>query len=470
MILKDVGEINATVLRSDNLASVTKLRIQDAGVTGIAEGAFSSFQNLTDLHLNRNLLTEMNPNWLGRPDNLAKLSLTENHIEVLNETMLDGLVHLKSLSLNKNRIRTIDPNSFNSQTVLDELDLSENRMTWVSPQVFRSLRSTRIRLDGNPWDCSCGAEDFVDFIREAYMTSQPSVMEISVRPYPTDLPINISTPTGVTEILLATPRPSDTNIVCTLVVVIVVLSLLLFVGGFLVVLHRRKHKNKTVTPGCPKQNRDDLKGGGSRSSPAPSPGQNRDNHHWDSEEGWRTSFTGVRAKSANAILFTSPFSAPMKDQVTSQNETEAEGKQKVESETEGDGGFETEKATDSTENTKQAADGRNLDKDPYSVVSTDTVPYLSIGTSQKSPDDFIKQSTDGSGQRSQTRRVMGRISTWPPTAIQWQARCKMMKEKEEERSDVFTVWTPKFPSEAKKASDKVEHPPGSVLDQKDTKT
>lgn len=230
-------------------------------------------------------------------------------------------------------------------------------------------------------------------------------------------------------------------------------------------------------PGCPKQNKDDLKEEGSRSSSAQSPGQKRENHHWDSEVGWRTSFTGVRAKSANAILFTSPFSPPMKDQLTSQNETEAqlkdtenqtEGKQEVESETEVDGGFETEKET--TENTKQVADGINLDKDPYSVVNTDTVPYLSIGTSQKNPDDFNKLSTDGLGQRSQTRRVMGRISTWPPTAIQWQARCKMMKEKEEERSDVFTVWTPKFPSEVKKVSDKVEHPSGSVLDQKDKKT
>lgn len=165
MLVRDVGEINSTVLRSDDLTSVTRLRIEKAGVTGIAEGAFESFQNLTDLGLNQNLLTEINPNWFGRPDILRELNLTENQIDVLNEPMLNGLLNLTKLRLRKNRIVTIDPNTFSSQTVLADLDLSENRMTRVSPQVFRSLRSTRIRLDGNPWDCSCGAEDFVDFLK-----------------------------------------------------------------------------------------------------------------------------------------------------------------------------------------------------------------------------------------------------------------------------------------------------------------
>lgn len=157
--------MNSTVLRSDNLASVTRLRIESAGVTRIAEGAFGSFQNLTDVSLNQNLLTEINPNWFGRPDILSELNITKNQIEVLDEPMLNGLINLTKLRLGKNKIRAIDPNSFSSQTVLAELDLSENGMTRVSPQVFRSLRSTRIRLDGNPWDCSCGAEDFADFLK-----------------------------------------------------------------------------------------------------------------------------------------------------------------------------------------------------------------------------------------------------------------------------------------------------------------
>ncbi|XP_041793852.1 uncharacterized protein LOC121607204 [Chelmon rostratus] len=220
-------------------------------------------------------------------------------------------------------------------------------------------------------------------------------------------------------------------------------------------------------PGCPTENGNEVEEeDGSRSSCAASPrhSETTENNHRDSETGWR-SLTGVRAKSANAVLFTSPFCAPVKDRVTLQTETEAqsketetqtEGRQRLGRETEADGGLETKNLTKTTEvKAKQAAEGRNPDKDPHCVsVNTDTVPYLSIGTNQSKPHN--KQSTDEPHQRSQTGKVIERISTWPPTAIQWQARCKMIEKEEEERSDCSTVWTPKVPGEVKK----VEHPFG----------
>ncbi|XP_071340248.1 leucine-rich repeat-containing protein 24 [Trachinotus anak] len=166
MYLSDVGEINSTVFRSSNLTSVTGLRIDNAGVTAIAEGAFGSFQNLTSVSLRRNALMQINSNWFGRPAVLRELILEENQIEAVNESTLSGFINLTKLSLNKNRIRTIEPNSFRSHTNLAELDLSGNRMTRVSPQVFGALRSARIRLDGNPWDCSCEAEDLVVFLKD----------------------------------------------------------------------------------------------------------------------------------------------------------------------------------------------------------------------------------------------------------------------------------------------------------------
>lgn len=164
LLLRDVGEINSTVLRSDSLTSVSRLRIDGSGVTGVADGAFGSFRSLVGLSLERNLLTAVNPGWFSLPSALRELNLTGNQLQVLDESMFQGF-NLSRVDLSRNRITTIDPNTFNDQTHLTVLDLSDNRMTRVSPQVFSCLRHTSMRLDGNPWDCSCDAQDFVDLLR-----------------------------------------------------------------------------------------------------------------------------------------------------------------------------------------------------------------------------------------------------------------------------------------------------------------
>ncbi|XP_026176471.1 uncharacterized protein LOC113138349 isoform X3 [Mastacembelus armatus] len=519
--LNNMGEINSTVFRSNNLSSVTRLRIDSAGVTRIAEGAFISFQNLTTLSLQANRVTQINPKWFGQRGVLTELILTDNHIEDLNELMLKGLSSLTKLSLNKNRIRSIGQNSFRSQTNLAELDLSENRMVWVSPEVFRSLSSPKIRLHGNPWNCLCETEDFVASLKDlwsrfvldretevtcenppslrgrpvwnvtvcvtpptprppsgtlhpnptdglttsstssvTYLTSPPSPpsrTETFVHPKPT----GSITHTGVTETCVNSEPPSETNTVSTLVVVIAALCVLLFVVCFLVVLHRRKHQNKTVIPARPKEEGNMMEEDGGWSH-----GHSEERHP---EMAWRRHFTGVRAKSANAVLLTSPVC--VKDDVTFQKETQgqsegteiqAEGKQRLAHGTEGAESLSNTNAI--MEKQEKQGDGRNGDENPHcGTVNTETVPYLSIGTN---PDELNKHSSDTSGHRSLT--FMARISTWPPTATQWQARCKM-QEGEERRTDVFTVWAEnerlKFLNEAKKSVNKVEHPCGPAQGQ-----
>ncbi|XP_033973754.1 uncharacterized protein LOC117472579 [Trematomus bernacchii] len=225
-------------------------------------------------------------------------------------------------------------------------------------------------------------------------------------------------------------------------------------------------------PISPEENRDELREDGRSQSPGHS--EKTEISRWDLETGWRRSFTGVRAKSANAILFVSPFCTPGKDQVTLQTEAQtthtdnqAEVKPKQGEHTGVDGESETENPTNEAvviQDGKQANAGVHLDETLHCVsIHTDTVPYLSIGTVQNKPtsDDFHKQSTDA-GQRSQRGRVIGRISTWPPTASQWQARCNM-KEEEEEGSEEFTDWTLKVVKGFKKE----QHPFASDQDKQE---
>lgn len=225
---------------------------------------------------------------------------------------------------------------------------------------------------------------------------------------------------------------------------------------FLGLLHWRKSITKTVMPGCPRESQSEPREGGSGSSPAQSSGHTvkRESDEWDSERRWGRPFPGIRSvQSANAVLFTLPFGASLKESATLQTETEAqfggtekriETKQETQSETEAE-----------IENPTTTHDVGATPASPHEdlhcvVVNTDTLPYLSIGINQNEPDHFNGQSTGGQGQRSQMGKAIGRISTWPPTAIQWQARRKQIEEEEEEGSDVFTVWTPEFPSEVKK--------------------
>ncbi|KAK5609428.1 hypothetical protein CRENBAI_009584 [Crenichthys baileyi] len=516
--LRNVGEINSTVLQSENLSSITRFESKNSGITGIAENAFSSLSNLKVLILDGNRLSNISQNWFRNPAAISELALSFNRMEDLNESSLKGLTNLKKLKLNGNRIQTIHPDSFSSQSMLTDLDLSENRLMRLSPHIFSSLKSLMfIRLYGNPWNCSCDAQDFVESLKEMNTSLLVDLMSVTCetpphlkglpvinvsvcstppppgtpsrnrttlttntpttrpmqpsaktktpfQPKPTDPPGTTSAHTGhyVTSSSSAiyptsTKRPvttptggagptttSNTN-VCTLIAVIAVLCLLLLVVCFVAVMHRRNHSNKAVRPGCPTE---EVRHEGDRIS-----GQDQSRSgcsgHRSPEEAWRRSFTGIRAKSANAIILSSPFCVSEKDKVTSQTEIEVPSensrKEDLVSETGAEMGeglhLETFTTIDSVEEcVRQEGDTGSLYKNQECAhVNTDVIPYLSIGTKQNKPSPD-KDSAESAAQCSQRGKFMRRISTWPPTASQWQARCKR-KEEEGEEVDEFAVWS-----------------------------
>ncbi|XP_017267778.2 uncharacterized protein LOC108233690 isoform X2 [Kryptolebias marmoratus] len=561
--MSNVGEINSTVLQSANLNSITSIESNNAGITRIAENAFGSFPHLQSLVLDNNMLSQINPSWFRSPTVLSELKVAGNRIEDLNESALHGLTNLTKLSLENNQIQTIHPNSFRSQSLLADLDLSENRMTWMSPQIFNSLRSLRfIRLDQNPWNCSCDAKDFITALKDLKrrnklnesmgvtcespprlkdqpvwdvsvcpasaptqtpsetpttstaktVTAAPlkpssksqtssqsrptyppptasslsatlSSSETSVETKPPDAPTPSSTGTHVTVMTSSVTQSSNNSApkAFTLIAVIAVLSVLLFVTCFMVGVLIRKRSNKSVTPECLVEKEEEREvEEESRSRPDQSAGCCQSRY---SEVAWRKSFRGIRAKSANAVILTSPFCVSEKDGVSFQTEKEVPpegsenpGQKKLVTESGAETGGEILLDIVITTDTgsrfeKQDDEDGNLHENPDCLyANNEMVPYLSIGTVQNKPSPG-EGSTEGPGENLQRSKVIRRVSTWPPSAAQWQARCKM---KEEQEGDSSAVWTQnvtlKLSDEVEMIVNKMEHLSCSAQDEKGEKT
>ncbi|KAF7205606.1 uncharacterized protein [Nothobranchius furzeri] len=390
---------------------------------------------------------------------------------------------------------------------------------WMSATVFGSLVSLRsIRLDGNPWNCSCDAKNFVDSVKgmkdrnllndslDVTCESPPSlkarpVWDVSVCPTapskepptptaksvtsrplqketsvqsgsshpptfssvtstlppsktsvgtkPMDAPpsftefssdTKFSTNSNPTSKPESPPCPSPDPNPNTLTAVLVLISVLLFTACLLVVIQIRKCRRQTVMPECPKREQQEEPEEDSRSS--------RDQSlSGPPDVARRRSFTGVRAKSANAVILTSPFCVSEKDEVHFQKESkevsENPGEKKLLAES--GGGNESDRFTTTdvgSEDQKLEHESLNLHENQEGI-SADYVPYLSIGTVKNKPGPG--EATSGPEVK---RKVFRRISTWPPTAAQWQERCQKKEE-----DDGFDVWTQNI---SVKLSDDVE--------------
>ncbi|XP_055056709.2 uncharacterized protein [Misgurnus anguillicaudatus] len=165
LFTSDLGEIDLSIFNSTNLTSVISLKITQAKVTAVAPRTFDKFHNLKTLLLDDNHISDVSLEWFSHPDSLETLRLSNNKITMLDHSSLFGMTNLLTLNLSRNQIHTITPSSFISTSKLRQLDLSNNNLTNLSVDVLRPLNATKIRLDGNPWDCSCSVHDFAEFLR-----------------------------------------------------------------------------------------------------------------------------------------------------------------------------------------------------------------------------------------------------------------------------------------------------------------
>ncbi|XP_050446099.1 insulin-like growth factor-binding protein complex acid labile subunit [Cataglyphis hispanica] len=96
--------------------------------------------------------------------NLLDLDLSHCHIQRISMDAFYGLEKIRRIDLSKNDLESIPPGLFvaQQQKELKEIILTGNKLTSLPLDFFKSLRLPNkqikiqnIRLDENPWDCTC---------------------------------------------------------------------------------------------------------------------------------------------------------------------------------------------------------------------------------------------------------------------------------------------------------------------------
>lgn len=95
---------------------------------------------------------------------LVDLDLSHCHIRQISMDAFFGLENVNRIDLSYNDLEYVPPGLFSLQVQknLKEIILSKNRLTSLPNDFFKGLRTLNkqpqiqnLRLDGNPWDCSC---------------------------------------------------------------------------------------------------------------------------------------------------------------------------------------------------------------------------------------------------------------------------------------------------------------------------
>ncbi|PSN52255.1 hypothetical protein C0J52_08307 [Blattella germanica] len=147
---------------------LTQLSIENNRISMVEPSTFEGMRNLKELNLNKNLLVQINPSVfrnLHKLDNLnlkhnkfltlekglfreltslSILDLSENMIEIIREGAFKGLGSLKKLYMRSNRLDILGDSIFVDLGSLVELDLSNNIISIIRSDDFRGLWSLEV--------------------------------------------------------------------------------------------------------------------------------------------------------------------------------------------------------------------------------------------------------------------------------------------------------------------------------------
>lgn len=145
------------------LTSMEKLILNNLELRLLKRDMFVGMPNLKELTLTGNI-TELEYDTFLEVNLIEKLILTNCQIMNISMDSFMGLQKLTYLDLSKNKLEYLPPGVFDQLVNIKELYLNSNNFKKLPREIFSKIYPKLIRLNENPWHCSCDMSDWKPLI------------------------------------------------------------------------------------------------------------------------------------------------------------------------------------------------------------------------------------------------------------------------------------------------------------------
>lgn len=133
----------------NGLQNIKTLNLDKNLLTKIPNNAFSNFENLDKLSIQRNRITSIGEDSLDGLSKLKRLHLNGNGIEFVHTLAFENLENLEVFHLQSNKLKQLSPQTFRKQEKLKTLYLYENQIEFLHPVLFHGLPLQELDLNTN---------------------------------------------------------------------------------------------------------------------------------------------------------------------------------------------------------------------------------------------------------------------------------------------------------------------------------
>ncbi|KAH8288966.1 hypothetical protein KR054_010002 [Drosophila jambulina] len=138
----------------DSLHKLRTLKLGNVTTEALEHGVFMGLHNLECLTL-RGTINSLQFDVFAGLNMLRDLDISHCMLQELSMDTLVGVKQLQLLNLSFNNLTNVPPGLLDDLLELEEIQLQGNQLTFLPLQFFSLPRIRIVRLDQNPWHCTC---------------------------------------------------------------------------------------------------------------------------------------------------------------------------------------------------------------------------------------------------------------------------------------------------------------------------